>query len=110
MRSFKYADDKSYKFWKIELEGSSYTVGFGRIGSKGQTKTKDFPTAEAAQKAYDKIIAEKLAEGYVETTPSAPPTGTESVLERAVLEDPDDLAAHSAYADWLGQEGTRAAN
>jgi uncharacterized protein (TIGR02996 family) len=105
MRSFRYADDKSYKFWKIELEGSSYTVRFGRIGTKGQSKTKEYLDPQAARKAYDKIIAEKLAEGYVETTPPAQATGTESVLERAVMDDPDDLAAHSAYADWLDQEG-----
>ncbi len=105
MRSFKYTDNKSDKFWKIEHKDSSYTVRFGRIGTKGQSKTKDFPTPEAAQTAYDKIIAEKLAEGYVETTPTPLATGTESVLERAVLDDPDDLAAISAYADWLGQEG-----
>jgi uncharacterized protein (TIGR02996 family) len=105
MRSFRYADDKSYKFWKIELEGSSYTVYYGRIGTNGQTKTKEFPSPQAAQKAYDKIIAEKLAEGYVETTPPNPAAGTGSVLERALMDYPDDLAALSAYADWLGQEG-----
>jgi uncharacterized protein (TIGR02996 family) len=109
MRKFKYTDDKSYKFWDIELEGSTYTVRFGRIGTKGQTKTKDFPSPQAAQKAYDKIIAEKLAEGYVETTAPAPArapaASTENVLERALLDDPDDVAAHSAYADWLSQEG-----
>src|SRR5262249_31162745 len=38
-------------------------------------------------------------------TPPAAAASTENVLERAVLDDPDDLAAHSAYADWLGQEG-----
>jgi uncharacterized protein (TIGR02996 family) len=105
MRKFKYSDDKSYKFWNIELESSSYTVQFGRIGTKGQTKTKDFPNPQAAQKAYDKIIAEKLAEGYVETATPAAAATTDNVLERALLEDPDDLAAHSAYADWLSQEG-----
>ncbi len=105
MRSFKYSDDKSYKFWKIELEGSSYTVHFGRIGTKGQAKTKDFPSPQEAQKAHDKIIAEKVAEGYVEVTAPAPAASTDNVLERALLDDPDDLAAHSAYADWLGEQG-----
>ena len=62
MRKFKYTDDKSYKFWNIELQGSSYTVHFGRIGTKGQAKTKDFPSPEAARQAYEKIIAEKLSD------------------------------------------------
>lgn len=29
----------------------------------------------------------------------------ENVLEQALLDDPDDLAAHSAYADWLCEQG-----
>jgi uncharacterized protein (TIGR02996 family) len=104
MRTFQYADDKSYKFWTIELKGSSFTVTYGRIGSKGQSKTKDFPSPAAAQKAYDKIVSEKLSEGYVETT-AAQPTSTGTVLEKALFDDPDDVAALSAYADWLSQEG-----
>ena len=30
---------------------------------------------------------------------------TAEILEKAIMEDPDDLAAHAAYADWLSQEG-----
>jgi uncharacterized protein (TIGR02996 family) len=107
VREFQYRHGDSNKFWNIDLEGSSYTVQFGRIGTKGQTKTKDFPNPQAAQTAYDKIIAEKLGEGYVETAAAAPApaASTENVLERALLDDPDDLAAHSAYADWLSQQG-----
>jgi uncharacterized protein (TIGR02996 family) len=106
MRTFKFADDKSYKFWNIELEGMSFTVTYGRIGTKGQTQTKEFDTAEKAQKAYDKLIAEKLGKGYEETTAkAAAPTSTSKVLEKAIAADPDDLAAHAAYADWLSQQG-----
>jgi predicted DNA-binding WGR domain protein len=66
-REFQYADDKSDKFWHIELADSSYTVHFGRTGTNGQTQTKDFGSAEAAKKEYDKLIAEKLKKGYTET-------------------------------------------
>jgi predicted DNA-binding WGR domain protein len=52
MRKFKFVDDQSDKFWNLELSGSSYTVSYGRIGTKGQSKTKDFGTPAAAQKAY----------------------------------------------------------
>jgi uncharacterized protein (TIGR02996 family) len=105
MRTFKFADDKSYKFWNIELEGKSFTVTFGRIGTKGQSQTKEFPSAEKASAAHEKLISEKLGKGYVETTPAAPAATTENVLERALHDDPDDIAAHSAYADWLIQQG-----
>ncbi len=105
MRKFKFVDDESYKFWNIELSGSSYTVAWGKIGTKGQSKTKDFGTNDAAQKAYDKIIQEKLAGGYVEITPPVATTTTENVLEKAIAHDFDDVAAHAAYADWLTQQG-----
>jgi predicted DNA-binding WGR domain protein len=69
MRTFEFKDDKSNKFWNIELKDKDYTVTFGKIGTKGQTKTKSFPTSEKAQKEYDKLITEKTDKGYVETTP-----------------------------------------
>lgn len=104
MRTFKFADDKSYKFWNIELIGSSFTVTYGRIGTQGQTQTKDFADLELARKAHDKLIAEKLEKGYVETT-SAQSANTNIVLERALVAEPDDLAAHAAYADYLSEQG-----
>ena len=67
-REFQYADEKSDKFWHIELEDSSFTVHFGRTGTNGQTQTKEFGSAEAAKKEYDKLIAEKVKKGYTETT------------------------------------------
>jgi predicted DNA-binding WGR domain protein len=42
MRRFKFRDDKSAKFWSIDLQGKSFTVRFGKIGTAGQTQTKDF--------------------------------------------------------------------
>jgi bifunctional non-homologous end joining protein LigD len=67
-REFQYADDKSDKFWHIELADSSFTVHFGRTGTNGQTQTKEFGSAEAAKKEYEKLIAEKVKKGYTETT------------------------------------------
>jgi uncharacterized protein (TIGR02996 family) len=32
-------------------------------------------------------------------------SSTGEILERAIVADPDDLAAHAAYADWLMQQG-----
>jgi uncharacterized protein (TIGR02996 family) len=103
MRTFVYTDEKSNKFWNIELEGASFNVTFGKVGTKGQTQTKEFDDEEAAHKAHDKLVAEKLAKGYVETTaaPTAAPTPLQQSLEQALVENPDDLAAHSAYADYL---------
>ncbi len=65
-RYFEFQDDKSSKFWEIDTNGNDVTVRFGRIGANGQTQTKTFGDAAAAQKHADKLIAEKTEKGYVE--------------------------------------------
>jgi uncharacterized protein (TIGR02996 family) len=107
MRTFTFSDMKSHKFWHIELKSNSFTVTFGRRGTAGQTQTKKFANAAAAQKEHDKLVKEKLAKGYVETTPAAKPKASSlrDALEAALVENPDDLAAHSAYADYLQEQG-----
>jgi uncharacterized protein (TIGR02996 family) len=104
MRTFTFSDAKSHKFWNIELSGSSFTVAYGKIGTAGQTQTKSFATLEKAQAEHDKLVKEKLAKGYVETTSSASKSPRE-LLEEALRADPNDRAAHAAYADLLMEEG-----
>ena len=102
MRTFVFNDGTSNKFWHIDLRGASFTVTFGKVGTKGQTQTKDEAKARAA---HDKLVAEKLGKGYVETTvgaASAPaPWPLQRSLEEALVQNPDDAAAHAAYADYL---------
>jgi uncharacterized protein (TIGR02996 family) len=106
MRTFTYSDAKSHKFWNIELQGDAFTVTYGRVGATGQTQTKKFANAAKAQQEHDKLIKEKLAKGYTETTPSASkPSSEQEALEAALVENPDDLATHMAYADWLNEHG-----
>jgi uncharacterized protein (TIGR02996 family) len=107
MRTFVFTDEKSNKFWNIDLKGTCFTVTFGKVGTTGQTQTKDFPDAERARKAHDKLVAEKLGKGYVETTAGVRPalSPLQQSLEAALVEDADDLAAHSAYADYLMEHG-----
>ena len=65
-RYFEYTDEKSNKFWEIDMDGTSVTVRYGRIGASGQTQTKTFPDAAAAQKHHDKLVEEKTEKGYEE--------------------------------------------
>src|SRR5262249_59950339 len=95
MRTFEFIEGSSKKFWNIELDGNKTIVTFGRIGTKGQTKTKEHASAAAAQKEYDKLIKEKLGKGYTETTPAAaegptpavtrPAAGVKEALEVALV-------------------------
>lgn len=108
MRTFVFSDARSHKFWNIDLQGSDFTVSWGRVGTAGQSQTKSFASAEAARKEHDKLIREKTGKGYVETTaaaaPAAAPSSLRESLERAVMDDPSDLASHAAYADWLSEQ------
>src|SRR5215510_1694290 len=105
MRTFVGSDGKAHGFWYIELRGSSYTVTFGRVGTGGQTQHKAFDDEDAARKGYDRAIAEKLKKGYKETTAKTASSPLVASLEAALVENPDDLAAHSAYADYLAEQG-----
>jgi predicted DNA-binding WGR domain protein len=52
------------KFWEIKLDGASHTVRFGKIGTAGTEKTKDFDDEAAAKKDHDKLVKEKTGKGY----------------------------------------------
>ena len=65
-RRFEFFEGKSNKFWEVSVSGKEMTVHFGRIGTDGQTKTKEFADETAAQREADKLIAEKTEKGYEE--------------------------------------------
>jgi uncharacterized protein (TIGR02996 family) len=105
MRTFEYRGDGPGRFWSVEREGTTLILRSGKIGSRGRTQLKRFPDEESAQRDADKRVREKLARGYTETTPGTGPPSLREALEAALAEDPDDLAAHMAYADHLQEEG-----
>jgi predicted DNA-binding WGR domain protein len=72
-REYQLVEGTSNKFWAIELDGSKYTVQYGRIGTAGQTQTKKFKTPEEAQKAYVKLVHEKVSKGYKRVREEAAP-------------------------------------
>jgi predicted DNA-binding WGR domain protein len=65
-REFQFVEGPSSKFRTIELSGSSFTVNWGRIGTNGQSQTKEFSSDAEASKQYEKLVAEKLKKGYTE--------------------------------------------
>ena len=86
-RVFHLMDGTSNKFWAITLNGTEFTVEWGRIGTNGQTKTKSFGGEAEARKQYDLLIAEKTGKGYTEvgggttvisTAPAASPKTTKA--------------------------------
>ena len=69
-REYQFVEGSSKKFWAIELDGAKHIIQFGRIGSAGQTQTKEFKDPEQAQKAYEKLVKEKVGKGYQLVTDS----------------------------------------
>ena len=66
MRRFEFSDATSNKFWEVDVDGKTLNVTFGKIGTKGQSKPKDFATPEKAKAEMEKLIKEKIGKGYVE--------------------------------------------
>lgn len=71
MRRFEFIEGSSSKFWEAAVEGSSFVVVYGRIGTPGQRKEKAFPSVDLATREHDRKVAEKIREGYRETAASS---------------------------------------
>ncbi len=63
----EFHDAKSHKFWQIEVVGNTQKVIFGKVGTDGQSKTKEFSSDEEALKDANKTINSKIKKGYVKT-------------------------------------------
>jgi predicted DNA-binding WGR domain protein len=68
-RYFICTEEGTSKFWEVGVKGADLTVRFGRIGTKGQSQTKSFPTADASLREMEKLIRSKTGKGYVEGKP-----------------------------------------
>ncbi len=73
LRTFAYTDAKSDKFWNILLEDAAYVVTYGRGRATGTQQRKEFADQAAAHREAAKLIREKTAKGYVETTSAGTP-------------------------------------
>ncbi len=73
-RRFELSDGRSHKFWQIEVVGTCVRTTFGKIGSAGQIKLKDFENHGLAIAAAEVMVEKKLEEGYSSTT--SPPAGS----------------------------------
>jgi len=68
-RSFTLIEGKHYKFWTVQTRGKFFFATWGKIGTKGQTQTKEFPSAYKAEEYAYAMIAEKKGKGYTEDSP-----------------------------------------
>jgi len=57
---YEFIDEKSSKFWEIEVLGNSFKVRYGKIGSAGQCQEKVFGSEQEAALEADKLTKEKV--------------------------------------------------
>ncbi len=102
-RRFEFSEGTSNKFWEVKVEGEQQIVRFGKIGTPGQTKEKDFDGAGEAKADTKKLIAEKTGKGYLEVGVKKVPSNP--ALEAAIAANPDDAKNWRVFADWLLEQG-----
>ncbi|EDM78539.1 WGR domain protein [Plesiocystis pacifica SIR-1] len=109
VRRLEYKDAKSHKFWELSVEGTSFTVRYGKVGTDGQMKTTGCASEAAAEAAGTKKLNSKVKKGYVEVevgkADATAEEGRNPALEAAIFDDPGNEEAWQVYADWLQQEG-----
>jgi predicted DNA-binding WGR domain protein len=100
VRRFELVEGKSAKFWQADVSGTTFVVEYGRLGTSGQRKEKDFGNEPAARRELEKKIAEKLREGYSEVQTdgvAAAPKGAKGAqAASAKLDLPPRLATSSS--------------
>jgi superfamily I DNA and/or RNA helicase/predicted DNA-binding WGR domain protein len=62
---FVFDDGNSSKFWEAALQQARLIVRFGRVGTKGQVLLKTFENEASALQEKNKLVKEKLANGYL---------------------------------------------
>jgi predicted DNA-binding WGR domain protein len=65
-REFYFQDDRSNKFWTIEVTNSVIVTTNGRLGAKPRETRKELPDAAAALREADRLTSAKLRDGYLE--------------------------------------------
>lgn len=103
-RRFHFSEGTSNKFWEVKVDGEQQLVRYGKLGTAGQEKEKDFESAAEAKADTKKLIAEKVGKGYVEVG-GAPKVPVNPELEAAIVASPDDAKTWGVFADWLLEQG-----
>ncbi|KON78461.1 WGR domain-containing protein [Leptospira kirschneri] len=88
-----FKDDKSDKFWNIEVFGNSFTVTYGKTGTTGTSQTKTFDNKEICVKEAQKLLSEKLKKGYIEGNKS--PKEVQQEVNKIIISKPEEKTKSS---------------
>jgi uncharacterized protein (TIGR02996 family) len=103
-------EGKSRKFWQIKLDGGSYEITFGKVGTPGQKQKKKFKDEWTAKMAHNELLREKTRKGYAYVYGGKPPkvpakAAQNAQLEAQIAKDPSSDDNLVVYADWLQEQG-----
>lgn len=61
-------------FYEVSRQGKWVMVRSGHVGLPGQTRMREYPTPPAASVAMERLVEDRLKEGWLEPSAEAPPT------------------------------------
>jgi uncharacterized protein YfeS len=64
MDVYRYQDEKSDKFWRVETDGAALVVNYGKTQTIGRYQIKEFADNEECEKEAAKMIASKIKKRY----------------------------------------------
>lgn len=59
-----FTDTTCSKFWEAAVQENKLIVRYGRVGTKGQVQIKAFEDRAKAEKEKEKLLKEKITNGY----------------------------------------------
>jgi uncharacterized protein YfeS len=62
--AYRFHDDKSDKFWRLEYADNAYVVNYGKTGTTGKYQLKEFDDPATCEQEACKLIASKVKKGY----------------------------------------------
>jgi uncharacterized protein (TIGR02996 family) len=103
-------EGKSRKFWQIKLDGKSYEITFGKVGTAGQKQKKKHKDEWNARMEYNELLREKTRKGYTYVYGGKHPKvaakpAQNAQLEAQIVKDPHNDDNLAVYADWLQEQG-----
>ena len=64
LQALRFHDDKSDKYWSVEMLGSDLAVRHGKTGSIGKVQLHEMESAADAQREATRLVASKTRKGY----------------------------------------------
>ncbi len=106
-RRFEFNEDRSSKFWEIELDGTNVNTWWGWIKTQPEQHTKECESAEEARELYDRLIADKQRVGFEEKLPKGGNKRSEAPSVDAAQATGDVQSAWNEIESWLSNNAPK---